>query len=80
MTAVVEVKSETRTERLAAERRKWIADAVAYMISIGLYAQEEIYDAVYLAEDLYLSNLDTTWEMIFSAEEAVDEELTYWGD
>ncbi len=80
MTAVVEVKAVTRAERQAAERREWIADAVGYMISIGLYAQDEIYDALDLAENLHYHSVDEGGELMYSAVDAVDEELTYWGD
>lgn len=80
MTAVLKVQATTRSERLAAERREWLADAVAYMISIGLYAQEEVDQAYDLAENLHYHLLDGLGEMEYSAKEAVDEELTYWGD
>lgn len=80
MTAVKYVQAVTRSERQAAEAREWIADAVQYMIMIGLYAQEEIYEAVDLAENLHYHNRDEGGEMMSSAKEAIDEELTYWGD
>lgn len=80
MTAVKEVTFVTRSARQAVERMEWIADAVAYMISIGLFAQEEIYDCVALAESLHYHSKDEGGEMMYSAKEAVDEELTYWGD
>lgn len=80
MTAVKEVSFVTRSDRQAAERKEWIADAVGYMISIGFYAQEEVDEAVCLAETLHYHNLDEGGEMTYSAKEAVDEELTYWGD
>lgn len=80
MTAVKYIQAVTRTERQAAEAREWIADAVQYMIILGLFAQEEVYDAVDLAESLHYHNRDEGGEMISSAKEAVDEELTYWGE
>lgn len=69
-----------RSERQAAEAREWIADAVQYMSMIGLFTQEEIYDALCLAESLHYHYRDEGGEMMSSAEEAVDEELTYWGE
>ena len=80
MTAVKYVQAVTRTERQAAEAREWIADAVGYMMNIGLFAQEEIYDALDLAETLHYGNRDEGGELMGSAKEVVDEELTYWGD
>jgi hypothetical protein len=80
MTAVKEVSFVTRSERQAAERREWIADAVGYMIGLGIYAQEEVYDCFALAESLEYHARDEGGELMFSAKEAVDEELTYWGD
>jgi hypothetical protein len=74
------IQANTRNERQAVEAREWIADAVQYMIMIGLFAQEEIYDAVDLAENLHYHFRDEGGEMMYSAKEAVDEELTYWGD
>lgn len=71
---------ESRSDSQARERKAWIADAVAHMIMIGLYAQEEVYEAVDLAENLHYSNRNEGGEMMCSAKEAVDEELTYWGD
>uniref|UniRef100_A0AAU6VY91 Uncharacterized protein n=2 Tax=unclassified bacterial viruses TaxID=12333 RepID=A0AAU6VY91_9VIRU len=79
MTAVINVSAETRSERIAREQKEWIADAVAYMIMIGLYAQEEVYEALYLAEILAEEGC-RDGEIVFTAKEAVDEELSYWGD
>ncbi|UAW53462.1 hypothetical protein QGX15_gp014 [Pseudomonas phage psageK4e] len=80
MTAVKAVTFVTRSDRQAAERKEWIADAVAHMISIGLYAQEEVDQAYELADNLHYHSKDEGGEMMYSAKEAVDEELTYWGD
>lgn len=79
MTAVISVKAKTRKERQDEERREWIADAVQYMIMIGLYSQDEVYEAVDLAENLHYSN-EEGGEIYQTAKEAIDEELTYWGD
>lgn len=80
MTAVKYIQAVTRSERQASEARAWIADAVGYMISLGLFAQEEVGDAIDLAESLHYHYRDEGGEMTLSAKEAVDEELTYWGD
>jgi hypothetical protein len=80
MTAVKYIQAVTRSERHATEAREWIADAVQYMIMIGLFAQEEIYEATDLAENLHFHARDEGGEMMYDAKEAVDEELTYWGD
>ena len=69
-----------RGERQSLERKEWIADAVAYLLAIGVYAQEEVYEAFYLAESLQYHSRDEGGEMMYSAKEAVDEELSYWGD
>lgn len=67
--------------RQLAKKREWLADAVQYMFMIGLFTQEEIYDAVDLAESLHYHGLyKDEVNPSFSAKEAVDEELTYWGD
>lgn len=72
--AKFETVVEYRRDRLARERKTWIADAVWYMLDIGLYTQDEINDAYYLADNLVDGYED------FTPKEAVDEELTYWGD
>lgn len=56
------------------DRKEWIADAVWYMLDIGLFTQDEINDCYYLADNLYDNFED------YTPKEAVDEELTYWGD
>lgn len=56
------------------ERKEWMADAVWYMLDIGLFTQDEINDCYYLAECLVDGYTDCT------PKDAVDEELTYWGD
>jgi hypothetical protein len=80
MTAVKEVSFVTRTERHAAERKEWIADAVGYLIGLGIYAQEEVDGCFALAESLEFHARDEGGELMYTAKEAVDEELSYWGD
>jgi len=81
MTAVVAVRAITKTEREALEVKTWIADAIAYMFDIKLFKQEEWKDCVDLAESLHYHGVYKD-EVVpsFTAKEAVDEELTYWGD
>lgn len=70
-------------EEMKRERSKeWIADAVCYMIMIGVYAQDEIYDCLCLAETLWdnSENEDYPEDSWLSAEYAVDEEMSYWGE
>ncbi|WYN05136.1 hypothetical protein ISREJYDI_CDS0176 [Pseudomonas phage UNO-G1W1] len=71
---------EYRADRQAREAKLWIEEAVTYMLAIGLYAQEEISEAVDLAENLHYHYKDEGGEIDISAKDAVDEELTYWGD
>ena len=80
MTAVKEVAFETRSDRQARIRKEWIADAVGYLIGLGVYAQEEVEQAYELADNLHWHAKDEGGEMMYDAKEAVDEELTYWGD
>lgn len=70
----------TRHERQAIERSVWIMEAAAYMVDSGLYAVEEWEQAVELASNLHYHNRDEGGEMMASPKEAVDEEITYWGD
>jgi hypothetical protein len=79
MTAVKAVAFETRSDRQARIRKEWIADAVGYLIGLGVYAQEEVEQAYELADNLHWHAKDEGGEMMYTAKEAVDEELTYWG-
>lgn len=80
MTAVKSVVAITRHERQQAERREWIADLVGYAYMIGLFDQEEMIDALDLAETLYHNAIDEGGEILYTPQESLDEELTYWGD
>ncbi|WKV20401.1 hypothetical protein 16Q_008c [Pseudomonas phage 16Q] len=61
--------------------KEWIADAIAYMYDIGLFTQAEWKDCVDLAESLhYNGRYEDEINPSFSAKDAVDEELTYWGE
>lgn len=65
-------------------RTAWIQQAVDYMIELSLYSPDDLKGARELAETLWESSdnedvfMDCT--RLFTAKDAVDEELTYWGD
>lgn len=80
MTAVKTVAFESRSDRQNRERVVWVAEAVAYLIALGVYAPDELEGANDLADNLWWYARDEGGEMMYSAKEAVDEELTYWGD
>lgn len=84
MTAMISATATTREERRNKSRNKWLEDAVAYLIKIGVYAPDELEGANELAEILWDSSDNEDYfddhALFQSAEDAVDEELTYWGD
>lgn len=84
MTAMVSVKATTRQERLEAARAEWIQTAMAYLLKLGIYAPDELEGANELAEILWDGSDNEDYfddhALFQSAEDAVDEELTYWGD
>jgi hypothetical protein len=72
-----------RSERQAQERKDWIAEAVGYLFSIEAVDEGEILysgTAYDLAESLWYYVRDEGGEMMYTPKEAVDEEMTYWGD
>lgn len=71
---------EYRADRQARERKAWIEEAVEYLLSLGIFTQEYRADAVQLSESLHDFYKDEGGEVDVSAEEAVDEELTYWSE
>lgn len=64
-------------------RNEWIKAAINYLM-LGVYAPDELEGANELAETLWEgSDNDQYWNdhaLRVCAEDAVDEELTYWGD
>lgn len=84
MTAMVSVKATTRDERFNAYRNEWIQTAVNYLLRIGVYAPDELEGANELAETLWeSSDNDEFWNdeaLRLCPEDAVDEEMTYWGE
>lgn len=84
MTAMISAKAETRKERYDRIEAEWINEAMAYLLALGIYAPDELEGANELAESLW-DNSDNRClidepDHFLSAKEAVDEELTYWGD
>lgn len=65
-------------------RNEWITTAISYLMKLGVYAQEEFEGANELAETLWGGSNNEHYlsdqSMLTSAVDAVDEELTYWGD
>ena len=65
-------------------RTGWVQQAIDYMLEIKLYSTDELEGARELAETLW-ENSDNEdifkdCTQLFSAKDAVDEELTYWGE
>jgi len=75
-----EVKVETRSERQKREREQWIRNATDYLIELKVYDLLEYFDARDLAESLEYHARDEGGEHMYTAKEAVDEEMTYWGE
>jgi hypothetical protein len=84
MTAMISVKATTRQERLEAARTEWIQEATTYLFKLGVYAPDELEGANELAEILWDSSDNEDYfddhANFMGAVDAVDEELTYWGD
>lgn len=78
MSAFVEVSAITKAKKIEAHRNRWIDEATQYMGQLGMFnleIEKEYVDAYQLAESLFDTNdIGTT------AKEAVQEELTYWGE
>lgn len=75
-----EVKVETRSERQQREREQWIEEATHYLIKLKVYDLLEYSDARDLAASLEFHARDEGGEHMYTAKEAVDEEMTYWGE
>ena len=71
---------EPRSVRQTAERMHWINDAVSYLINMGIFTQEERSEAENMAETLLEASIDEGGEIYIEPAEAVDEELSYWGE
>lgn len=68
----------TRAERQAQERKEWIARAISYMSYLEVVTEDET--AYSLAESLWYNSRDEGGEMMYTPIEAVDEEISYWGE
>lgn len=75
-----EVKVETRSERQKREREQWITDCMNYLIQLKVFSITELKDAEMLAISLEFHSRDEGGEHMYTAKEAVDEEMTYWGE
>lgn len=69
-----------RSERQARERRSWIAGAMAYMFEMRLFSASQYNQCQDFAETLWFANRNEGGEMMNTPQEAVDEEISYWGD
>lgn len=69
----------SRQERQTLERKEWIVDAMGYMLNLSMFKQETIDDCC-VADSLYYSCRDEGGGIMYSPEEAVDEEFSYWGE
>lgn len=81
MTAVKSVSAETRLERMAREREAWLQEAINYMIELELFEPSTGTPpwAIQLAETLYEDSIGLAG-IECTPKEALDEEMTYWGD
>lgn len=86
MTAVRAYSIETKADKAARLEKEWLKEAAGYMFKLNIFDGtdvKEIADAYQLAETLWENsdNMDAPdWGNWMTPKEAVDEELTYWGD
>lgn len=86
MTAVRAFSVETKAEKLERLERLWLQEAAGYMFSKSIFDGtdvQEISQAYELAETLWENSDNADYadtESWITPQEAVDEELTYWGD
>jgi hypothetical protein len=85
MTAVRAFVVETKADKLERLTTEWLQEAVGYMFTLKMYDgvdPQEISQAYELAETLWENsdNAGLSFEDWLTPEEAVDEELSYWGD
>ncbi|MND53815.1 hypothetical protein D3C80_448630 [compost metagenome] len=70
----------TRADRQALERDQWMREAADYLVSLGVFEDIKDNRLWQLVDSLHHHSKDEGGEMMYTAKEAVDEELTYWGD
>lgn len=78
MTAVVAISAVTKAKKLESQRGHWIDEATQYMGQLGMFnleIEKEYVDAYQLAESLWDTN-----DVGTTVKEAVQEELSYWGE
>lgn len=84
MSAVRAFKVATRQERLDAFRTQWIQEAIDYLYKLGVYAPDELEGANELAETIWENSDNEIYfedhALRYSAVDAVDSELSYWGE
>lgn len=77
MTAVLEVRAVTRSERQAVERKFWIIEAAEYLIEKGVFAPHELDQARGYAGHLAYRNTDEGGELMEPPRQFVDDDLCY---
>lgn len=76
MTAVLSVKAETVMQRLEREKAEWIQEAKDYLLHLQVVEEG---DDLGWVEELHASSIGLEG-ILYTPKEAVDEELSYWGD
>ncbi len=70
----------TRDDLLALQKDAWVAQATQYMVALGVYTTLEHTAAYMLAESLWENADNDGSSTDLTPQEAVEEELSYWGD
>lgn len=70
----------TRDDLLALQKDEWVAQATQYMVSLGVYSTLEHTAAYMLAESLWHTSDNDGSSCDVTPQEAVEEELSHWGD
>lgn len=86
MTAVRAFSVETKAAKVARLQSEWLSGAAHHLFKLNVFDitdPQEVSQAYELAETLWEGSENADFEDAeewLSAEDAVDEELTYWGD
>lgn len=70
----------TRDDLLALQKDAWVAQATQYLVELGVYSTLEHTAAYMLAESLWEGADNDGSPTDATPQEAVQEELSYWGD
>ena len=70
----------THDDLLALQKDAWVAQAVQYLVELGVYSTLEHTAAYMLAESLWDNSDNDGSSTDMTPQEAVEEELSYWGD